>query len=142
MTGITISDTQQAGFVPVIKRHGRWIFADKGEFEVRVGQLESDGLTTSDAQGAAEAEVLALAAGVVPQDVGREAGIQTLTDLARSWFEARRSMVHEFGGSISDGLRELRDEAETKVNPLLVAHGAEPLNLDALLAHDFLDEEE
>ncbi|HRP06099.1 MAG TPA: hypothetical protein PLV87_14390 [Opitutaceae bacterium] len=142
MTAITVSDTKKPGFIPVIQQHGQWIFADRRQFEARVTELEGEGMTTSDAQGAAEAEVLALAERTRSQEMGRPSGIHTLTDLARAWFESRRSIVHEFDGSISEGLRGLRDEAEMNVNPLLVAHGADPLDVATLLANDFLDEEE
>lgn len=52
----------------------------------------------------------------------------TLTELAEKYIGNRRSVIFEFYGDIERRLRDLRAEVENEINPLLVQHGAEPVD--------------
>lgn len=61
--GLTLADIAAQGMEPTALQHeGRRVFVHSGDYRARVAELEAEGLSTSDAQGAVDAELLAAAA--------------------------------------------------------------------------------
>lgn len=67
----------------------------------------------------------------------------TLTELAESYVIAEKALIGEYSGCIMRDHLRLRNRVMNEINPLLVAHGAEPLNVDKLFSeYDNYEEEE
>lgn len=58
MTRIKLSKTPKHGFFPAIRRSDGWVHACQADYQARVDELEAQGMTTSDAQGVVDAELL------------------------------------------------------------------------------------
>lgn len=58
MTRVKISKTPKRGFFPAIRRSEGWVHACWSDYQARLEELEAHGMTTSDAQGVVDAELL------------------------------------------------------------------------------------
>lgn len=54
----------------------------------------------------------------------------TLTELAQGYVGRGLTIVHEFYGSYERRYREMRQQITDEINPLLIQHGAEPIDVD------------
>jgi hypothetical protein len=54
----------------------------------------------------------------------------TLTELAESYIGNRLTVIHEFYGAWNLHYRQLRSLIMDEINPLLIKHGAEPIEVD------------
>ena len=66
----------------------------------------------------------------------------TLTELAEKYLGNRRSVIFEYYGDIERRLRELRIEVETEINPLLIQHGAEPVDPNLAASDNELEDDD
>lgn len=66
----------------------------------------------------------------------------TLTELAQNYVGAQRSLIFEFCGNTQKELRKLREVLETEINPLLVQHGAQPVDPEAAASDSELENDD
>ena len=68
--------------------------------------------------------------------------MMTLRELALAYVGTSRSLIGEFSGCMSKDVRDLWDEVEREVNPLLVQFYTEPLTkLEVMGDYHYAEEE-
>ena len=70
----------------------------------------------------------------------REVLSMTLTELAQSYVGYRLTCIHEFCSNFEEKHRELRKQIVEEINPLLVKHGADPIDVDLVEDPDAPDD--
>ena len=68
--------------------------------------------------------------------------IKNLHDLALAWVGLKRTVIAEYSGSIERDFKALAAQVVNEINPLLLAHDAEPINVEACFSDWELEEEE
>lgn len=54
----------------------------------------------------------------------------TLTELAEGYIGRGLTIVHEYYGNYDERYREMRQQIVEQINPLLVKHGADPIDVN------------
>lgn len=54
----------------------------------------------------------------------------TLTELAQGYIGRGLTIVHEYCGNFEERYREMRKQIVEEINPLLLQHGAEPIDVN------------
>ncbi len=65
----------------------------------------------------------------------------TLTELAEGYVGRGLTILHEYYGQYAQRYREMRQEILEEINPLLVKHGADPIDIDLVPDPDIKDDD-
>lgn len=65
----------------------------------------------------------------------------TLTELAEAYVGLKLTCIHEYYGNFEDHYRRLRARITDEINPMLVKHGADPIDVNLVSDPDQEDDD-